>query len=68
MLYEVITQLLYHLTAREDIQDFSKSFYVSEANKQLNRKEYEEFVKSFQISNNELPVSGKLYSNGFYNS
>lgn len=60
-------QLLYHLTEREDIKDFSKSFYVSEANKQLNKKQYKEFVKSFQCTNHKATEEGKLYPNGLLN-
>ncbi len=60
-------QLLYHLTDREDLMDFSKCFYVSEANKQLNKKEYEAFVKSFKLANQKLLEKGKLYPNGFKN-
>lgn len=60
-------QLLYHLTDREDIRDFSKNFYVSEANKQLNKKEYKEFVKSYQLKNNKVPETEKLYPNGLFN-
>jgi hypothetical protein len=60
-------QLLYHLTQREDLKDFSKCFYVSDANKQLNKKEYTKFVKSFQFTNHKLPEKGKLYPNGFFN-
>jgi len=60
-------QLLYHLTDREDLKDFSKRFYVSEANKQLNKKEYNDFVKSFQLANQKLPEKGKLYPYGLKN-
>jgi hypothetical protein len=54
-------QLLYHLTDRENIKDFSKYFYMSDANKQLNKKEYKDFVKSYQLANQKLPENGKLY-------
>lgn len=60
-------QLLYHLTEREDLIDFSEYFYVSDANKQLNKKEYTKFVKSFQFTNHNLPEKGKLYPSGFFN-
>ncbi len=60
-------QLLYHMTEREDLRDFSESFYVSDANKQLNKKRYNEFVKSFQHTNHKAPEKGKLYSNGLFN-
>lgn len=60
-------QLLYHWTEREDIKGFAKSFYVSEANKQLNKKEYKKFVKSYQLKNHRAPERGELYSNGFLN-
>jgi hypothetical protein len=60
-------QLLYHLTEREDIKDFSQSFYLSEANKQLNKKEFDDFIKSYRLKYNESPEMGKLYPNGLFN-
>ncbi len=60
-------QLLYHLTDRDDIKDFSEYLYLSEAYKQLHKKEYKRFVKSYQSTNHKLPEEGKLYSNGFLN-
>lgn len=61
------TQLLYYLTEREDIVDFSKYFYVSEGNKQLNKKRYDAFTKAYKQEYNREPEMGKLYPNGFLN-
>lgn len=65
--YLMCLQLLYHLTERENIKNFSESFYLSEANRQLNEKEYEKFVESYQLKYNKAPEKGKLYPNGLFN-
>lgn len=58
-------QLLYSLTEKEDLKDFSKMYYVSDYNKQIHSKQYKEFTKNFEKRNNTQPVKGKLYTNGF---
>jgi hypothetical protein len=60
-------QLLYHLTDREDLHDFAKSFFVSEVNKQLNPVEFENFVESYILKYDKAPTFGKLYPNGLFN-
>ena len=60
-------QLLYYLTERNDLEDFSKMYSPSDFQKQANRKEYKRFIQSYQLKNKTNPEKGKLYPYGFLN-
>jgi len=58
-------QLLYYLTDRTNLTDFSEMYYLSEYNRKTNKKEYNDFVKSYELKNKTNPEKGKIYPNGF---
>jgi hypothetical protein len=60
-------QLLYYLTDKEDLKDFSKMYYLSDFNNQMDKKEYNNFIKTYIRKNNAQPEKDKLYPDGFYN-
>ncbi len=61
------TQLMYYLTEKEDLKDFSKMYCLSDFNKQIDKKEYKSFVKSYVKEYNKPPEKDKLYLDGFFN-
>lgn len=61
-------QLLYYLSERDDLKDFSKMYYLSDFNKQMNKKEYNDFIENYLKNHNAQPENGKVYPNGFFNS
>jgi hypothetical protein len=63
----ICNQLLYYLTDKEDLKDFSKMYYMSDFNKQMDKKKYNNFTKTYIRKNNSQPEKGKLYPYGFFN-
>lgn len=60
-------QLLYHLSNRNDLKDFSQMFYTSELKRKIDKKEYNRFEKQYELKNGEKPSDHKLYPYGFSN-
>jgi hypothetical protein len=61
------TQLLYYLTEKEDLKDFSNMYYPSDYQRQIDFAKYKRFMKSYQLKTKANPEKGKLYPNGFLN-
>lgn len=60
-------QLLYYLSDKDDLKDFSKMYYLSDFNKQMDKKEYNDFIENYLKKHNAQPVNGTVYPNGFFN-
>lgn len=58
-------QLLYYLTERTDVSDFSKMYYLSEFNRQTDPEEYRKFIESYEQKHSTSPRKGRVHSYGF---
>ncbi len=65
--FQLCLQLLYYLTDRSDLIDFSEMYYTSDYNKQIDKEDYKEFEKKYKLENGFSPQNNKLYPNGFSN-
>ena len=59
-------QLMYFLTDRNDLKDFTKMYFLSDFNKQTESKKYKDFIASYTLKNSRRPESGKIYKYGFF--
>jgi len=60
-------QLLYYLTEKENLKDFTKMYCLSDFNKQIDKKEYNNFIITYDNNHKAPPEKGRLYPNGFLN-
>lgn len=60
-------QMLYYLSERTDLKDFTKMYSLSSFQLQTDPEKYDNFIKSFELKNKFNPEIGKLYPNGFLN-
>jgi hypothetical protein len=65
--FDLCSQLVYYLTSKEDCNGFTSSYYLSEFNKQKDRKKYDKFISEFTSKNHSSPELGKLYPYGIFN-
>lgn len=65
--FNLCLQLLYYMTNKTDLKDFTEYVYTSEVYKSYYKKEYKNFAASYQLKNNAEPPSNKLILKGKQN-